>query len=268
MQGPTRALIDGDIIPYEFGSITAPDGSHLSWPYVVSRVSSRIEGILTATGCKDYTIYMSKEGGYNFRNDMATILPYKGTRSSEKGHWWKDIRTYLIKVKGAIEVDGYEADDKLAMELSEDPEGSVLCSRDKDLLMVPGWHYIWQAGKQKEKANWYQTEIEGMRAFFKQLLTGDRVDNIPGLYSVGDRSSCVKSVLACDSVSDMYRIIRLEYTRRFGSYWRQFLNENAVLLWMLQYEPEDEGPHNQAILVMNAFEDAYQNEEKAQQFDI
>lgn len=255
-----KALIDGDIIPYEFGNAKDPQGNILSWPYVVARINSRIEGILAATGANEYQIYVSKEGGHNFRMDVATILPYKGNRPSEKPHWWKDIRTHLIKIKGAIEVDGYEADDQLAIEATKDPLHTIICSRDKDLLMVPGNHYNWQAGKQKEKLPWTQDEIGGYRCFFKQMLTGDTVDNILGLYGVGPKSAAVSAVLSAEDADSMYRTVRTCYYQRFGSYYFDFMLENATLLWMLREGIETEAEH-----LLQGFEQKY---EETQQSDL
>jgi hypothetical protein len=103
--------------------------------------------------------------------------------------------------------------------------------------MVPGWHYSWSAGtKHKEKEMYYVSEIEGLRNFYTQLLTGDTVDNIPGLFGVGKSSSLVKHLDTLDNADDMYLFVRSHYEKRFGSYCDMFLLENARLLWMLREE--------------------------------
>jgi 5'-3' exonuclease len=113
---------------------------------------------------------------------------------------------------------------------------TVICSRDKDLHMIPGWHYTWSAGAQKEKPLWWQDETEALRCFYRQLLTGDSTDNIPGLYGVGPSSSCVKCISTLDNELDMFRTCYEEYEKRFGSYAEQFIKENADLLWILREE--------------------------------
>jgi hypothetical protein len=79
-----------------------------------------------------------------------------------------------------------------------EPE-TIICSRDKDLRQLPGWFYSWELGKQasfgpvlishegtleisEDKKKLIAT---GLAAFYGQVLTGDRVDNIPGLDKCG-----------------------------------------------------------------------------------
>ena len=117
-------------------------------------------------------------------------------------------------------------------------EETIICSRDKDLLIVPALHYGWPAGKQKELKVFYQYELDGLKCFYKQILTGDAVDNIPGLYGVGKSSDTLLPIMSCDTELDMYGHVLCEYTKRFGSYAEQFLLENARLLWLLRKEGE------------------------------
>ena len=250
-----KALIDADIFQYEFGSSVDENGRPLPWPFVQSRVQSRIDGIMEATKADSYQLYVTSDDKSNFRYKIATIKPYKGNRKDlEKPHYYQHIRNFLIDHRGAIEVHGMEADDAISIEqykqaygaLSQKYKwddlkgfkkiGTIICSRDKDLDMVPGWHYSWGAGKQKEKQLWWQDELNGIRSFYRQTLLGDTIDNIPGLFGVGKSSKLVTRVLSCVSELECYEYVLFEYTKRFGSYAEQFLKENARLLWMLQYE--------------------------------
>jgi hypothetical protein len=234
-----KALIDADIFLFELGSATDDEFKPLAWPLVQSRVQSRINGILKATGADSYQLYLTAEGGSNFRFEVATIKPYKGHRPSEKPHWHSKIREFLVNHRKAIEIHGMEADDALSIRQYSSEEGTtIICSRDKDLKMVPGYHYSWGAGKQKEKALWLQDKIGGLRCFYKQLLTGDSTDNIPGLYGVGNASTLLKKIDAMDNELTMYEHVYEQYKLRFGSYAEQFLIENARLLWMLKEEGE------------------------------
>ncbi len=211
-----------------------------------SRIQSRINGILEETQADEYQLYLTTDDKSNFRYDVATIKPYKGHRQSvEKPHWYKHIRNFLVDQRGAIEISDMEADDAMAIEQYDTnyiQEGgelvgeTIICSKDKDLAMVPGWHYGWHPGKQKEKGVWFQDEIGGLRCFYKQLLTGDSTDNIPGLYGVGQSSTLLKKLDSMDDELTMYDHVFTQYELRFGSYAEQFLVENARLLFMLQYE--------------------------------
>ena len=250
------ALIDADILLYEVGSYTDDEGHPLSWPLCKSRADAKIIKIMDSAGCDDYHLYLT--GKNNFRISEGTIRPYKGHRISPKPPNHGQLKKYFLEsdnFKGKVTLaDLYEADDALSIKQLEelmadeyDLEcgkylknlcGTVLCSRDKDLNMVPGYHYSWGSGKQKEKEVWYVTREEGWNKFFTQLLTGDSTDNIPGLYRVG--AVAAKKLLGglTDDLS-MYSVVQPQYEARFGSYWKLFMHENARLLWMMRTETDD-----------------------------
>lgn len=272
-----HALIDSDIITYEFGSCVGEDGvTPLAWPYVASRVDSRIQSIINATEATSYTLYLTSDDKSNFRFDVATIKPYKGHRKSKKPYYYEKIREFLVEKRGAEVVYTIEADDMLSIEQMEDRDdaitchhnysipapdedsikhfsNTVICSRDKDLLMVPGYHYIWAAGGQKERKLWWQDEDEALKCFYRQLLTGDTVDNIPGLYGVGNSSKHLRSFDDMDSELQYFAAVKVQYEKRFGAYWWQFLKENSVLLWMLRTENTNEVVERLEELINQSF---------------
>ena len=151
-------------------------------------------------------------------------------------------------------MDKYEADDAIAMAQTDD---TVICSRDKDLMMVPGKHYSWSFFNAKDtetedlgKLFWpelkkadrhviHVDELYGTKFFYCQLLTGDNVDNIPGLFGVGYKSAHVSKVKACSTEREAFKIVKEQYELRFGTYWDMFMAENGRLLWMLR-SPEDD----------------------------
>ena len=256
-----KALIDADIFQYEFGNCTDSEYKPLAWPLVQARVQSRLDKIMEATQADTYQLYLTSEDKSNFRYQIATIRPYKGNRPTKKPHWYQNIRNFLIEHRGAQEVSGMEADDALSIEQWKDykrckaacNDGSwedfrsgfmyeseitstVICSRDKDLDMVPGWHYNWGAGNQKEKPMWWQDELNGLKCFYKQLLTGDSIDNIPGLYGIGSNSAFLGHVDSFGDECAIYAYVLKKYQERFGTYAEQFLIENARLLFMLKEE--------------------------------
>lgn len=165
-------------------------------------------------------------GGGNFRFDIATIQPYKGNRVSEKPYHFDAIKNFVEEVYGAKRVYGVEVDD--AVGILAQP-GDLIISQDKDLLQLPGLHKHPVSGLEQEV-----TEIEGLRSFYVQVLVGDSSDNVPGLYGVGASSSYVKSIKKMETEVEMYDLVAKMYTQRFGSYWKLFLKENMMLLWLLR----------------------------------
>lgn len=173
----------------------------------------------------EYQGFISGKG--NFRYKAATILPYKGTRSSATRPYHYDaIRQLLVDVFEAKLSIGMEADDCLGLAQTED---TIICTVDKDLDMVPGNHWNW------EKDERYVVEpLEGIKNFYKQMLTGDSTDNILGLHGVGPKSKLLKNIDDMEDEEEMYEYVHDQYYTRFGTYANMFLVETSKLLWILQ----------------------------------
>ena len=248
-----HSLIDLDILCYEMGSAKDEEGEPLDWALVQHRVDSRIEQIIHATQTTSWQGYLT--GKDNFRELVATIRPYKGKRNrGERPFWYQGVYNYLRDERDAEVVDGYEADDAISMAQTED---TVICSRDKDLMMVPGKHYSWSFFNsvdtktidlakifwpELKKAERHVIDVEelyGTKFYYCQLLTGDSVDNIPGLYGVGYKSSLISRVREAENELDCFKIVKEQYELRFGTYWDMFMCENGKLLWMLRDEDDD-----------------------------
>ena len=218
-----HALIDSDIFLYEMGSATDEEGWPLKWPLVQSRLDARIWQILDAVEAESWQGYVT--GNDNFRDRIGTILPYKGHRDrTDRPFWFSAVLSYLVSSRSVSVIDGMEADDALSIAHTESGgDSTIICSRDKDLRQVPGWHYTWPSRKQEERHPYYITELDGIRFFYKQLLTGDRADNILGLFGVGDKSAAVKRLDTYETELEMFQEVKHQYELRFGSYWDMFM---------------------------------------------
>lgn len=181
-------LIDGDLLVYRCGfSADAqakrdnlqPEDDYLEW--ALGNTRTTIEGIL-ANFPEAPTFEMYLSGPTNFRDSVATIQPYKGTRDpTHKPKYYKEIKDYLKGYWNATVVDGMEADDAIGIaQWSKPDKSTVICSIDKDMLMIPGYHFNWVKGN-LHKASL----LEANQHFYRQMLEGDRVDNIPGIKGVG-----------------------------------------------------------------------------------
>jgi hypothetical protein len=139
------------------------------------KIENIISKILYNTNSDDYIIYLTGEN--NFRKELATILEYKGKRSS-KPIFLEDIREYL-RHRGAITVSYLEADDCLSAKYQE-LDNAVICTQDKDLRTVPSLNYNPTTNKISDIS-----EREAIFNFYHQLITGDATDNIPGIKGLG-----------------------------------------------------------------------------------
>jgi len=260
-----KALIDADILPYEFGNMEDLEtGGLLPLPITLKLVDDRIQQILTAVEATSSNFYLT-DSKANFRNQVATILPYKGHRDTEKPPHWEAIRQHLIDNYDAEVQYGIEADDAMGIAQTQAvaeietaeleviqygachkqfPTDTIICSRDKDMDMIPGWHYSWECGKQKER-KWFVDDQMGIRSFYKQLLTGDSTDNILGLFGVGKAAACVKRIDTYSTEQEMFAECYARYSERFGYHGYNTMLENAQLLWILRNSDGDFYPQGE-----------------------
>lgn len=123
-------------------------------------------------------------GPANFRKDIATIAVYKGNRKAELPHWYQVCRDTITESYGATVVNGWEADDQVsirARQLEADGIPYIVATIDKDLDQIPGVHYDY-----RQHVFYDVNKFDAEMFFWKQCLTGDSTDNIPGCYRVGD----------------------------------------------------------------------------------
>lgn len=244
---PTLALIDADVLLYECSAIAEDreTGEVKSFDFVKEVFDGRIDDICKATGVEDHQLYITGEG--NFREQVAVSKPYKGNRKQEKPFHYQNLKAYMEGHHKCTVVHGMEADDLMSIHQVEQGDLSVICTRDKDLRQVPGWHYGWECGRQPEYKLRYVTDpgtLElskdkkkvvgtGIKFFWAQMLVGDGVDNIPGLPGWGPVAAydmLYDPLLTVEEmqerVTDAYRVYYQE-----GD-WREYMLEQGRLLWM------------------------------------
>lgn len=189
----------------------------------------------------------------NFRYERAVSKPYKGTRKNPKPFHFDNILAYLLGNYDCRIANGIEADDAMGIEQTKRPHETIICSRDKDLRMVPGYHYSWECGKQAaigpvetEGVGWLETNPSGQlvgygyKFFCAQMLMGDSVDNIPGLPKAG--KAFAKALLEpLNTVEDLYTATKQAYIDKLGTSkdTKEYFLEQADLLWIMR----EEGKH-------------------------
>lgn len=217
-------------LPPEVETLYVPEPVEFALHSCKLMLQNGIFGAFEQEGIDKYEIYLTGSG--NFREQVARIMPYKGNRNNlHKPFHLQNCRAYLGEW-GAKIIDGMEADDAIGIEQYNSPIGtSCICSLDKDLNMLAGNHFNW--GKQEK---YFVSELDAMRNFYQQMLTGDTTDNILGLYGVGKDSTLVKKIHTLKTPEEMADLVIGEYKRRFGSYWGVFFAEHYELLWILREE--------------------------------
>lgn len=273
-----RPLLDGDVLLYEIGfcgEYRDEEGEPQvrEWEFVRELLDQRIAQICEAVfNTQPPTIYLNSSEKLvkqwnriypdrvlyhtpNFRIDLATKKGYKAQRKQEKPFHYNNIGAYLLAnydVKLAI---GMESDDLMSIDQTKAAStgDTIICSRDKDLKQVPGMHYSWPCGKQQEFGPALIDELGsievvkgkivggGLKFFYSQVLTGDAVDNIPGLPKYGP----VKAYTLlhdCRSERELFEVCQTAYMSVYGEGWKKEMLEQCQLLWMIRELDENQNP--------------------------
>lgn len=199
-----NSLIDGDILTYRCGfaadsqarkELLPDEGKGMSkeeirealddkdyLPWALANVKTILTEITDNVfpDSKYYKLYLS--GEFNFREQLATLLPYKGNRDEQhKPKYYAELKEYMKDVWKAEVIDGMEADDQLGIDQwAAKDKSTCIVSIDKDLDMIPGWHYNWV-----KREMYYLKKPEADLNLFCQMIEGDRTDNIPGIVGCG-----------------------------------------------------------------------------------
>lgn len=182
----------------------------------------------------EITICLS--GSDNFRYHVAKTKPYKGNRdAAHRPTHEKAIKDYLINQYTTVISDGEEADDYIGRQhyamWVQDPESTCIATLDKDLNMIPGLHYNFSTNK-----SYVIDEKQANYIFWKQLLTGDPTDNIPGIPKMGPVTA--ERVLANVDEEDYAQVVANEYKKAYGDGWEEKMTEMGRLIWIRRREDE------------------------------
>lgn len=280
-----QPLIDLDVIRYEIGfsgefeetDEATGETRHVvrEWDFVQELLDNKIDFIckeveatqpplLFMTGDKYTMRLLSRTASYRgeepvelltpYRETIATVKPYKGTRKGEKPFHFQNITAYCLANYDCRVANGLEADDLLAMEQTSRPNETVICSRDKDLRMVPGMSYSWECGRQPsfgpelvDNKGWLKLNERGdvkgvgLKFFFYQMLVGDTVDNIPGCPKIGEVKA-YKLLNELNTRREHELAVIGAYRDFYGDEYKERLEEQSKLLWMVRELRPDGSP--------------------------
>jgi hypothetical protein len=184
--------------PREFVKKIKADGGEITdreleieprpWSFCEVMVRSMVHGTerhcAKHLGTNSYTHEIILSGKTNFRNDVATVTPYKGSRAGKlKPHWYTQIREMLVDSFGAEVIEGIEADDEVSIRMNEGRQWGdhcILSTIDKDLDQIIGKHW-----DNKKKVFYMVGAEEATFLLYSQILSGDPTDDIPGAMGLG-----------------------------------------------------------------------------------
>lgn len=191
--------------------------------HALANIKGIMERIVEHRRCSSFSVFIS--GKNNFRYEIAE--DYKGQRDPfQRPLQEKEIRDYLIKYWDAVVVDDIEVDDEVSILCMEDQENSVIVSIDKDLLNTPGWHYNYD----KKEAVKVSLDTANLN-FYRQMITGDRTDNITGIKGFGPKKALE---LLPDELpeEELCQVVWEAYKEK--GYDKDYFIQQGRLLWMLR----------------------------------
>ena len=220
------ALIDADLVAYRCAATVTED---MEQDIAFYRMDVLVQQIIEATDVTGTILYLT--GKNNFRKKINP--EYKANRKDTVPPvYLQECRQYLVDNHNAIISDGCEADDLLGINQSED---TIICSLDKDLRMIPGNHYNWTKVELDRV-----TKQDGLRHFYKQMLIGDKSDNIFGVDKIGPVKAA-KLIDHLDDEQDMFEVVWAKYNEDAARFVM-----NANCLW-IQRNPGEIWANQQAL---------------------
>lgn len=178
---------------------------------------------------------MAMKGVGNYRDDL--YCDYKKQRSTNKHQ--ANLRPFVTYIrKRAVEegmatfAHGREADDLIRIWSNEAKaigQDFIIVSVDKDLLCIPGKHYVIDKKDMRSSKLVVMSELEACRHYYEQLIKGDMTDNIPGVIGIGPKKA--ESLLKnCTSEEEMQEVAVGLYYSVYGDEWMNQLLSNGKMI--------------------------------------
>ena len=220
---------------------------------------------LRLLGFHDYQthLFMTADGAKNHRYDIAKQQPYKSSRKKPsrweyqigedgKGRFVPDpnslvalrpvhyaaIREYIGDQYSPTWVIEYEADDAMAT-FAEDcrtnKDEFLLVHVDKDLNQIPGKHYNPITNELYD-----MNELQALQFFYRQMLTGDSVDDIKGVLQIGKKigfgpAMSHKFIDYLTTEEEMWNVIIKHYNEQYQDSGEDVATETGQLLYLSKF---------------------------------
>ncbi len=270
-QYTTRKTIESELSKRKLNNITVVSSFDVDpIEYAYRSIDLLMESLLKKFDTKQYKLFLTSEGQSNFRFNVDPNYKVNRLKSEccekqvvqklsgylcpkcnklcqlaeTKPRHYKALREYLIKTWKAEVVVGEEADDALGK--AQVDLSTVICSIDKDLDMIPGWHFNFDKWSLYRTSDPGQLKLTvphldgqtkttisggGIKWFFAQLLLGDNADNIQGVRGYGPVK--VEKVLReADKFTEMLDIVQKIYYTAYKEQAEKLFNQRASLLWI------------------------------------
>ena len=223
---PKIALVDADFLVYRIGFSTEDEPVGIA----KARLTEWLEDFIYVNlKADEYKAWIT--GKSNYRYDIAKTVPYKGNRKDvQRPKHYEALREHLVKRHDAIVTVGEEADDAVGIESTKLLDKCWIVHVDKDLDQLQGWHY-----NPVKDERYYVDDFNAYKSFVTQILTGDRIDNIPCLAGIGPK----KAEKALKDAKTKEQLLQAAYEKyQEHGHSMEYFTEQGQLLWLRRYEGE------------------------------
>lgn len=182
----TVVVIDADSIAYAAGYLESPD-------VVVKAIDNKMTQILDDTEADTYRAYIEdwtkpknifRKDLFKLSNDQVKHEGYKGNRKKQDPPPYLDLAREILRDSWNVKpVVGYESEDYVITRArKEQDKGNkvYIAAIDKDLLHHPFDFYNYNKRDFRRV-----TPKQAALNLWRQVLTGDSTDNIPGIQGIG-----------------------------------------------------------------------------------
>ena len=202
-----------------------------------SLIQTALQNVTThfQTDDLEYITYLSgNDQTPNFRKELTP--DYKANRDeAHRPTHLEELKNYLIERHAAQVSQGCEADDFFGqgcLDAVQNGRVPIIGSIDKDLKQIPGFHLNLVSGEIQEVTQ-EQADIK----FWRQMLEGDRADNIEGIPGIGPKKAerylpqGITNATAKEKVQSYYEA-------NYQAAWEEKYNLNCDLLWIWRKVPD------------------------------
>jgi 5'-3' exonuclease len=218
-------FIDGDVLVYRsmWGTDTLGEAQ--------DKITTILQQVVESTFSDDYLIALG--GDTNWRETFFADYkksPSRLASKKNKAEYHEDLKLWFRKHSHSVTAEGFEADDLLRMwatQAKNAEQSFIVSSIDKDLDCIPGLHY-----NISKDLIYTVTEDDGNHHYWKQILMGDSVDNIPGLPKVGPVKA--ESFLeGCTNNEERKEAVINAYKDKYEDNWKEYLlcNGRLIHIW-------------------------------------
>jgi DNA polymerase-1 len=231
------AILDGDIMMYRLCWTVDPTSTIYT---VHSHIDKYVTELLDKTGCSHYIGILGINGS---ANPKYVIAPdYKRGRPTEKPPHWTLVLNYLITKWKFVPIAACETDDAIAL-CAYHLKDTIVVSADKDLLQIHGKHFIMGVKRKgvvvrEDKITTISKE-EAELNYYKQLLSGDDVDNVKGIPGIGEKTAL--KLLKDKTSKEMNQIVIDKYIEIYKDQAADILNVTTALIMINPFNAVKEG---------------------------